>query len=375
MNTVIVADKNIPFIGSMYHDMAEVCLTGGHNITPSVVRDADILLVRSVTIIGTATSGFDHVDTDYLASKGIRFAYAPGSNSNSVAEYIVAALLVLSSRLKFDLRKTTLGVVGVGNVGSKVVRKAAALGMRVLQNDPPLQRAGRGPQFVHLDELMEADIITLHVPLTHDGIDATHYLFDERRISAMKKSSILINSSRGPVVKTDALRKALKTGHLRTAVLDVWENEPRIDEDILEMIEIGTPHIAGYSVEGKTNGAVSLYHDVCSFLGMKHSWSMEGKLPGPEFPVIQLSDPGKDDVGTLSDIVQKCYDISGDDSNMRRVAVVKPEEKKEYFIKLRADYPVRREFASTDINISESQTRLIELFKNVGFSVNGKTIK
>jgi erythronate-4-phosphate dehydrogenase len=257
----IVADANIPFVESMYNDMAEVRLAEGHAITPQTVRDADLLIVRSVTkigkdllegskvrFVGTATSGYDHVDLQYLSSKGIRFEYAPGCNSNSVAEYITAAILVLSQRLGFDTRQTTLGVVGVGNVGSKVVRKATALGIRVLQNDPPLQRKSGSKQFVPLDALMNADIITLHVPLTSEGIDATHYLFDEKRIAAMKPNSILINSSRGPVVKTDALRNALHNGRIRTAVLDVWEKEPDIDGDVLQIAAIGTPHIAGYSV-------------------------------------------------------------------------------------------------------------------------------
>ncbi len=386
MNTLIVADANIPFVESMYSGIAQVRLVDGQAITPKTVHDADFLIVRSVTkigkellegskvrFIGTATSGYDHVALQYLSSKGIRFAYAPGCNSNSVAEYIVAAIFVLAQRSGLDLRHTTLGVVGVGNVGSKVVRKATALGMRVLQNDPPLQRMDGDPHFVSLDDLMDADIITLHVPLTHEGIDATHYLFDEKRIAAMKPHSILINTSRGLVVKTEALLNALRIHHLRTAVLDVWENEPDINGDILQMIDIGTPHIAGYSVEGKTNGAVSIYEAVCRYLKANQTWNSEGKLPPPDVPKIRLRNPENDNIKVLREIVGKCYNIESDDANLRKVLNLNPEERKKYFSKLRAEYPTRREFAATDIEIAKSQTELVQCLGNIGFSVNGKS--
>jgi erythronate-4-phosphate dehydrogenase len=382
MKILIVADTNIPFVESMYHPFAEVRLVDGNSITSHTVRDADILLVRSVTrigkdilegskvrFVGAVTSGYDHVDLQYLASKGIRFAYAPGCNSNSVAEYIVAAILVLSKRLRLDLQLMTLGVVGVGNVGGKVVRKAAALGMRVLQNDPPLQRKSCSPELVSLDELMEADIITLHVPLTDEGSDATHYLFDEKRIAAMKPGSILINTSRGQVVKTEALRKALCTGHLRTAVLDVWEKEPEINVDVMSMSAIGTPHIAGYTVEGKTNGAVMIYESVCQCLHAGQNWSSEGKIPPPEALKICITSPSDGSTKLIHEIVRKCYDIESDDARLREVFKLNPEERKRHFNKLRAEYPLRREFAATKVEVPKSNSALVNCLNNLGYSV------
>lgn len=382
MRILIVADANIPFVESMYSTIADVRLVDGNSITSHTVRDADILLVRSVTrigkdilegskvrFVGAVTSGYDHVDLQYLSSKGIRFAYAPGCNSNSVAEYIVAAILVLSKRLRLDLQRMTIGVVGVGNVGSKVVHKAAALGMRVLQNDPPLERISGSPELVSLDDLMEVDIVTLHVPLTHEGNDATHYLFDERRIAAMKPGSILINTSRGLVVKTEALQKALCTGHLRTAVLDVWEKEPEINVDVMSMAAIGTPHIAGYSVEGKTNGAVMIYESVCKRIHVGQNWSSEGKIPPPEVPKICVTSPSDGSTKLIHEIVRKCYDIESDDIRLREVFKLNPEERKSYFNKLRAEYPPRREFAATTIEIPQSQVDLVHCLEDIGFSV------
>jgi erythronate-4-phosphate dehydrogenase len=211
----IIADSKIPFVQEAFADVAEVTALDTREIVPDVVREADALLVRSETtvdksllngsrvrFVATATIGTDHLDTDYLQQRGIGFASAPGSNANSVGEYIVAALLVLEERCGFSLAGKTLGVVGVGNVGTIVVRYARALGLHVLQNDPPLARTTGNPAFLPLDELMDADIITIHVPLTKTGPDKTFHLFGDARIRAMKSGSILINTSRGGVVDT-----------------------------------------------------------------------------------------------------------------------------------------------------------------------------
>jgi erythronate-4-phosphate dehydrogenase len=215
----IVADPNIPFVQEAFGLLGEVKLVPGRQITADAVRDADVLLVRSVTrvnaalldgsrvrFVATATIGFDHIDREYLSQKGIGFASAQGSNANSVAEYIVAAMLELGHRQKFRLRDKTLGVVGVGNVGSRVVRYAEAIGMRVLKNDPPHQRAKQLAHFVSLERVIaEADIITLHVPLTRGGPDATFHLFGEPTLAALKRQPLLINTARGAVVDNSEL--------------------------------------------------------------------------------------------------------------------------------------------------------------------------
>ena len=379
---LIVADKNIPLIESMYESLADIRLIDGYSISYRDVREADILLVRSVTridrnilegsnvrYIGTVTSGYDHVDLEYLSSKGIKSAFASGCNSNSVAEYIVAAILVLCRRFGLDPGKMTLGVIGIGNIGSKVVNKATALGMNVLQNDPPLHRKTRDSRFLPIDDLIGADIITLHVPLTYRGEDATYHLFDKKRIAAMKPGSILINTSRGRVVNSGSLRNALNSGHLRTAVLDVWENEPEIDNCLLSMCAIGTPHIAGYSVEGKTNGAWIIYQAVCEHLNVSPAWNPAGKLPLPIVSGIRIDKTDPDHSELLGGIVRKCYDIEKDDSKLREVLQMNPENSKNYFHKLRADYPVRREFKATSIEVPKSRDALARCLEGIGFTV------
>ena len=255
----IIADVNIPFVAQCFSSIGEVEVVRGREIKPSVVADADILLVRSVTrvdsgllagskarFVATATIGFEHVDVDFLRDKGIGFASAPGSNANSVAEYIVAALFSIGKKHNIHLEGKSIGIVGVGNVGSRVEKKARALGMSVYLNDPPLQRQTGDTKYLPLEKVFECDIITLHTPLTFEGIDKTLHLADGRFFKSLKKGCTFINTSRGGVVDTGALKDAIKSGKLGAVVLDVWENEPNIDTELLEMVDVVTPHIAGY---------------------------------------------------------------------------------------------------------------------------------
>ena len=263
----IVADENIPYVAEAFRKLGDVFTYPGRRIDSRAVKDAGILLVRSITkvdehllhgsgvrLVATATIGYDHIDLDYLRSEGIELASAAGCNASSVAEYVVAALLILARRHKFSLSGKTIGVVGVGNVGSRVVEKARILGMDVLQNDPPLERKTGKACFRILDELLaRSDILTLHVPLTREGQDATYHMADEALFRKMKNGSFLINTSRGAVVDNTHLVTALKQKRLEGAVLDVWEREPEINEGLLRAVDIGTSHIAGYSLDGKTN--------------------------------------------------------------------------------------------------------------------------
>jgi erythronate-4-phosphate dehydrogenase len=381
----IVADKNIPQVKEMYSSLGELTILDGHSIDAAAVRDADILLVRSVTVVdhkllegsrvrfvGTATIGTDHIDLNYLKKQEIGFASAPGSNAQSVAEYVLAGLLVLGERLGFSLKEKTLGVVGVGNVGRKVVRLAKAMGMTVLLNDPPLEREATDPAaqiFVPLDRLLEADITTLHVPLTLNGIDATVHLFDEFRISRMKKGSILVNSSRGKVVETQDLRKALESKHLSAAILDVWEHEPAIDVEVLHRVMIGTPHIAGYSFDGKINGAGMIYHAVCRYFNFSPVWDRDEILrePTPGRIVLDSVDGSVDKI--VRGVIRKCYDIEQDDARLREMLPLSETDRKNHFKKLRAEYPKRREFAATTIVVPRQQQRFIDLFSALGFTV------
>lgn len=358
----IVADPNIPYIRDAFGPLGEVALVPGRQMTADTVRDADCLLVRSITpvnpalldgsrvrFVATATIGFDHIDLPYLAAHSIGFSSAAGSNANSVAEYIVTAMLEIAERRGFRLRDKTLGIVGVGNVGSKVVRYAEALGMRVLQNDPPRQRAEGGP-FVSLDRVIaEADIITLHVPLTKSGPDATFHLLEPRQ-------GILINSSRGAVLDNKTLLAATLDG----LVLDVWEGEPNLLPGLLDKVDIGTPHIAGYSFDGKVNGTRMIYEAACRFFGIAPRW--QAQLPAPTVPRIEWRAGAMDDEDALRGIIRQVYAITADDAALRRVGSAG-------FDRLRAEYPVRREFFNTELALEGASAELRRKCSALGFRV------
>jgi len=371
----IVADPNIPFVAEAFGRLGEVRLVHGREISADTMRDADMLLVRSVTpvnrallensrvrFVATATIGFDHIDREYLSQSGIGFTRAEGSNANSVAEYVVAAMLSVANSRKFRLRDKTLGVIGVGNVGSRVVGYAEAVGMRVLQNDPPRQRAENLQHFVSLDRLLaEADIITLHVPLAREGQEATFHLFDKVRLDALEdRQPVLVNTSRGAVVDNRALLKAIDGERLGGVVLDVWENEPRISPELLDVVHVGTPHIAGYSFDGKVNGVRMIYEAACEFFGVPREWTP--KLPPPPIPQLRvLVEPGTDDEDTLHEAIRRVYDITADDAALRKDI--------RSFDKLRAEYPVRREFFNTELVLRGATETLRAKFAGLGFRI------
>ncbi len=378
----IVIDRNIPFGESVFGTLGEVTALDTAQILTAAVRKADLLVIRSETkvnaallegspvrFVGTATIGTDHVDTDYLAARGIGFASAPGCNANSVAEYIAAALLTLSHRLGFRLAGKSLGVVGVGNIGSKVVKVGQVLGMDVLQNDPPLARQTGESRFVHLDALMQADILTLHVPLSRIGPDATYHFFDAARIGSMKQGSVLMNASRGAVVETAAVKDALARKHLAGAVLDVWEKEPAIDAGLLTAVTIGTAHVAGYSLDGKVNAVRMIYHALCKHLDVQPTWTGWDTLPVPLASSIPLPVEAGMGEEILRKTVAQCYDIGLDDRLLREMLGLSEEGRASFFMKLRTGYRVRREFFATTVDVPPSQREIGNTLKALGFKV------
>ena len=382
-----VIDKNIPFVEKAFNSLGEVILINTGEFVNKVVKDADVLIVRSETkvdksllegssvkFVGTATIGTDHIDLDYLISKEIKFASAPGSNSNSVKEYVVSALLFLSNVKGFSLKDKTIGVVGVGNVGNKVVKVAEALGMKVLQNDPPRARAENNSVFLPLDELMDADIITLHVPLTKKGEDATYHFFDEKRISKMKQGAILINTARGAVVDSNALKKAILNNHLSATVIDVWENEPSIDVELLKLATIATPHIAGYSLEGKTNAVQMIRDAVCKHFRIESHWDPFEEIGEPELKDIYIENNVNNKEFLLYMIVKKCYDIYYDHQNMIRMLDLLQSERADYFKSLRTGYRARREFTNVTVHLPNGLSSLKDTIQNFGFKceINNK---
>ncbi len=379
----IVADGNIPFVRECFSSIGEVKVVDGRQITPESVHDVDILLVRSITpvnekllagskvkFVATATIGFEHVDVDYLKSRNISFASAPGSNANSVAEYIVAALLSVGTKHKITLEGKSIGIVGVGNVGSNVAKKCLALGMRVKLNDPPLSRQTGDPKYQPLQELFGCDFITLHTPLTFEGGDKTFHLAEEKFFASLKPGCVFINTSRGGVHDTVALKAAIRNKKVGATILDVWENEPNIDCELLRAVDISTPHIAGYSLDGKIVGMIMIYKDACEYFRLEPKYRISKDFPpSPIVPQITIEKVGADQQQVLYETVQQVYCIDRDDFNMREIAMVRPEKRGEFFDDLRKNYPVRREFQNTTVILKPPCPTLVKILKGVGFEV------
>ena len=380
----IIADQNIPFVEACFSSVGQVVLVAGRQITPAMVKDADALLVRSITkvnkdmlegssvkFVATATIGTDHIDQDYLASKGIGFASAPGSNAMSVAEYITAALLTVGRKKNIQLEGKSIGIVGVGNVGSRVEAKCRALEMNVVLNDPPLERQTGDAKYRPLEEVFACDFITLHTPLTKDGPDKTFHLADEKFFASMKDGAVFLNTSRGKVQDEAALKKAMQSGKLSAVALDVWETEPNVDPWLLKNVDISTPHIAGYSFDGKVAGMMMIYEALCRHFALKAKHTAADFLPAPEVPEIHIADEQlkQDEERIIHDAVQQIYVINRDDFNMREILLQPENEQGAWFDSLRSDYPIRREFQNTKVFVPGITCCLVNKLAGIGFKV------
>ena len=375
----IIADVNIPFVNECFGHFGEITLAAGRDIDSEMVKEADILLVRSITKVdsdlldgsnvkfaATATIGVDHIDQNYLAEKGIGFSSAPGSNANSVAEYIITAMLELADKGEFELEGKRLGIIGVGNVGSRVEKKARSLGMKLVLNDPPLQRQTGDEKYRPIEEVYSCDFVTIHTPLTYEGEDATYHLADERFFDSLKDGVYFLNSSRGGVVENTAIKKALVSGKLAGAVLDVWENEPDIDLELLEKVDIATPHIAGYSYDGKIAGMFMIYEACCEFFGVEKESRISSFLPEPIVSYVNVSTVRGSVERVMRDVVSRVYAIKNDDQDMRKITRQRCDQRCAYFDLLRKNYPMRREFQNTEIRGVEGV--LLEKLKGIGFA-------
>lgn len=345
---LIVADQNIPQVKKAFGELGEVRLIEGRGLAPRDVRAADILLVRSVTpinaallegsavrFIGSATIGTDHLDLDYMHDKNIAYAHAPGSNAQAVAEYVLSAMLALRADLGL------VGIIGYGNTGRRLAKLLDALEVRYLVNDPPLQAGGsNAQQWASLEEVRRADIISLHVPLIKTGPCPTYHLIDEDFLRRLRPDSLLVNTSRGAVVDNMALLNYLDNNRMQT-VLDVWEGEPAIDFRLLERVSFGTPHIAGYSLEGKLNATQQIYTALCGFLNVQPGWR---PLPAP--PPAQTLTSRLQGFDAIRDLVLQACDIRRDDAQLRRLMQQPLTERGAGFDRLRRGYPLRREFSA-----------------------------
>ncbi len=368
----ILADANIPFVAEAFAGYGEIRQLPGHAISRSDVADVDVLLVRSVTpvdgtllagssirFVGTATTGTDHVDRAYLDQSGIGFGIALGSNAGSVVEYTLASLISVAADTGRALRGQTLGVVGCGRIGGGVAKRATALGMEVLRCDPPLDERNPGPSlYVGLEDLLaQSDFVSLHTPLTSATHERhpTYHLFGPAALAAMKPEAVLVNTARGAIVDNVALKAALATNAIGGAVLDVWEGEPEIDIDLARLVRIATPHIAGYSFDGKVEGTRMLEEALRNWLvgqGMEvpAGWNVDAALEAlPRGNLNLHALPVTTDLDSLNEIrwlnvlVRQAYNLRRDDTLFRQAVLGAPAEQRGFaFRELRRAYPIRR---------------------------------
>lgn len=344
----IVVDDKIPFIREAIAQIStDVIYKSGIAISPDDIHDADALIIRTrtrcdeallkgskVSFIATATIGYDHLDIEYLKRAHITWTNCPGCNANSVGQYIHSCLLLLEKEKGYDLSKTTVGLVGVGHVGHAVIEAIRPLGVQILLNDPPqkeaLRKAGKPHEFfLKMEELQEkCDIISFHTPLITKGPYPTFHLANKIFFNALKKQPIIINTSRGAVVDNTDVLQALKDGIIRDAIIDTWENEPNINQELLNLIYIGTPHIAGYSADGKANATRMALTALCNHFHLPVTFQIRvPQLPEEELPESNL---------TETERALVLYNPHTDSLKLKSHPTM--------FEELRGNYPLRREF-------------------------------
>jgi erythronate-4-phosphate dehydrogenase len=372
----VIADKNIPYVYNAFKGIGQLRLLESGEITAATVKNCDILVVRYVTrvdkkllagssvkFVGTVSAGTDHIDLGYLKDKKIAFSAAPGSNAESVAEYVIAALLSLYERGRINLPDATLGVIGVGNVGSRVAQKAKALGMNVLLNDPPKRRATGDESFKPLSKLMASDVITIHTPLTFTGKDKTAWLFGAQRLARLKRGAIVINSARGGIVCERSLKECLAARRLGGAVVDVWENEPEIDRGLVELADISTPHVAGLSQEARLAAVCMIYAAVCSHFGISPAWKPPVRR---RTPLSCSCSPRDTPYSVLQGAVRRIYNIEKDSADFKREAADAPTAAAA-FNAFRKRYRHRVEFSCREIALS-GPARFARVLRTLGFN-------
>jgi len=368
----ILYDENIRFGNEAFSLLGNVQSSAGREINPTILKNIDLLFVRSVTkvnaqllessnvkFVATATSGSDHIDKSYLTEKNIFFKDALGSNANSVAEYVITAILSLAKKYNYSVVGRSIGIIGVGNVGALVAKKAVALGLKLFLNDPP--RSRNEPNFpnVSLKKALSADIVSFHVPLTFDGLDPTFHLLNEKNVALLKKCSVLIQASRGEVTQTSALKLL---GKKTVLVLDVWENEPNIDSELFSIAEIATPHIAGYSWTSKVKATNIIYKAACEFLGKEATWIPPNIPKNYTPPVISINENSD-----FLEIMKSVCDIDGDNNRMREACSCQQINVGKNFDLLRKTYPIRLE--AQQFKIKNASGKMLRKLESFGFQI------
>jgi erythronate-4-phosphate dehydrogenase len=374
----ILADQNIPQVAAAFGDLGEVELMPGREIRRADLQDCHCLITRTVTrvdaallqhtpvaFVGTATIGTDHIDLDYLADSNIGFSNAAGCNAESASEYVISGLFALSRRKGFDPLQMRAGIIGFGNVGSRLRQKLDLLGIECLVCDPPLQNSGQSSQvFVDLDTILrECNLISLHVPLTHSDMYPTYHLMNVKRLQSLREGCVLINAARGEVVDNQALLELLTRRDDLHVFLDTWENEPLVSRELLRCIDLATPHIAGYSIEGRLRGTQMVLDAACRHFRISAGWHMSQQLP--VMKQIKL-DPVASELESWQDLFQQHCDIWRDHDALVKGAQLDEESFVTHFDGLRKLYPDRLEYERCVINQHTNQLSVSTL-QNMGF--------
>ncbi|WP_297820990.1 4-phosphoerythronate dehydrogenase [uncultured Paraglaciecola sp.] len=354
----IYYEDSMPYAAEFFSELGECEVFSHKTLNADMLADADVLLVRSTTkvdeqlllknkqlqFVATATAGTDHVDQHYLASQNIPFISAGGCNAVAVAEYVLSAILVMSKRLNWQLVDKTVGIVGAGHVGSALARVLTVLGIKHKLCDPLLDDAGDAREFVSMKDIMQCDVISLHVPWVKDGPYPTQNLFNKVRLAALQDNQILINACRGEVINNQAALALFEQGKSLNLVLDVWENEPSINLDLIPHTALATAHIAGHTIEGKARGTEMLYLALCKHLGIQADKKLSDYLPKAQPNPIQLSEK-QDFWQVLHQLVLNVYNIETDDQYFRANM-----HSADQFRYIRKHYPIRREFSAIALN-------------------------
>lgn len=379
----IVSAASVLHAREAFSGLGDVVLVPDREISRAHLQDADALIVRSKTHVGpellegtavgfvaTATAGADHFDIPWLNRAGLAWTASPGCNANSVAEYVVAALALLARKRAALLPGKTLGIVGCGQVGSRVARKAALLGLRVLRNDPPLALQTGSADYLPLDAVLaEADALTLHVPLESGGPFPTRHLADCRLFEKLRPGAWFINSSRGAVADSDSLLCALDHHLLAACALDVWEKEPELPDALKRAVDFLTPHVAGYSLEGLLNGTLHCYRELCHYLEVEPTWTPDPRLLPPA-PFVEIDAAHRADDDVLAELLAAGCPIPEDDRAWRaEMTTDDPVELRRRFDRFRKNYQSRREFAAFRVHLSHASPALLETVAALGFQV------
>lgn len=365
----ILADAHIPYLKGIAEQFGEVEYLPGNQFTRDAIKEKDALIVRTVTHFGeeilsgsnvklicSATIGFDHIDTSWCDSHGVAWRTAPGCNAASVEQYLTACLLYLAEKYQFSLKEKTIGIVGVGNVGSKVETACKKLGMRVLLNDPPREEREGSALFTDIETIQrEADIITFHTPLTKTGRHKTHHLADDYFLASVEKKPFIINAARGGITDNQALKKAIHNRSIAGVVIDCWENEPEIDRELFQLTDIATPHIAGYSADGKWTATKMSLENLNQFFNLGIEKVCYQEIPLPSNSIIDLRDITPEQ--QLQHAVWHTY------NPMAETAVLKSSPEKFYWF--RSNYPLRREYPA--YTILHANDRISSILLSLGF--------